>query len=164
MSKSEIRDAIKTWGCLGKFGFGQGKAVATFGEEKAGEGVCYRVCPKSDECRDLHHDNMDILYPEVADLVKRTVINATQAGIPVMPTVVSAMNIAVKRKMPEAIRIRQGLTKYRVDGMVDHYVFGQLENLDNGVSGRSPNTKPVFLLSSNVDSVLLSKFNKSISG
>lgn len=131
---------------MGKFGYGQGRAVAEFGEEEVGDGVCYKICPDTSECRAKHFDAMDKRFPDIAEIVKGTVSGAVKAGLPVMQTVVSAMNVAVNRHIPQALRIRQGLKRYKVEGMVDHYIYGQLENLDNGIAKRDPDTDPTFQL------------------
>jgi hypothetical protein len=148
MNKKKIERSIEKWNCLGKFGYGQGRAVAEFGADEIGkESVCHSVCPNSSQCRGMHRVSMDKRFPAIADIVKNTVVSASKAGLPVVPTVVMAMNIAVRQNNAEALRIQEGLKKYRVDSMTDHYIYGQFENLDNGLEKKDPNTQPVFLLS-----------------
>lgn len=146
MSKSLIKSSIKQWECFGRFGYGQGRAVAEFGEKESGDQVCYKICPDSEKCRSRHLEIMDLRFPAVSGIVKETISGAVRAGLPIMQTVVAAMNVAVNREIPQALRIKQGLKKYQVSGMVDHYIYGQLENIDNGVSKKSPDVEPIFQL------------------
>lgn len=147
MNKKRVKKAIEQWNCLGKFGYGQGRAVAEFGEDEIGkQAVCYDVCPKSAKCRGLHYIEMDKRFPSLGEMVRKTAIAATHAGLPVVNTVVSAMNVAVKRGDLEALRVQEGLKKYKTDSMTDHYVYGQFENLDNGLAKKPPDTVPNLLL------------------
>ena len=144
---NKIKKTLPKWECVGFFGYGQGRAVAEFGEDAVkGKSVCHEICSMSDKCRDSHAARMDARFPEVADIVKRTVATALGTGIPVVGLVVSAMNVAIKRESVEALRIRESLKRFEVDGMTDHYVLGQLENLDNGISKRQPGTKESLVL------------------
>ena len=147
MNKKKINKSIDEWNCVGHLGYGQGRAVAEYGQDEIGNhSVCHEVCPKADKCRAKHYTEMDKRFPEVANIVKKTVIMAKQTGLPIVNTVVSAMNVAVKRESPEALRIREGLKKYRVETMTDHYIYGQFENLERGLNKEAPDSKSVFLL------------------
>lgn len=147
MNKKRVRKAIEQWKCVGHFGYGQGRALAEFGADEIGkEPICYEVCPKSSKCRGLHFIAMDKRFPSLGEIVRKTVTMASQTGLPVVPTVVSAMNVAVKRGNMEALRIQEGLKKYRVDSMTDHYVYGQFENIDNGIAKKDPETQPTLFL------------------
>lgn len=149
MKKHKVRKAIESWNCVGKFGYGQGRAVAEFGQEEVGnESVCHNICPNSAKCRGLHTIRMDERFPEVADIVKKTAVMAKRTDLPVVETVISAMNVAVKRNSPEALRIQEGLKKYGVRSMTDHYIYGQFENLANGLDKKAPDTQPLFVLPS----------------
>ena len=149
MNRNQVRKAIEAWNCLGHFGYGQGRAVAEFGAKKVGNhSVCHETCTKSAQCRGMHCVTMDNRFPLVADIVKKTTVMAKQTGLPIVETVVSAMNVAVKRANPEALRIQEGLKKYRVTSMTDHYIYGQFENLENGLAKKDPATQPTFLLAS----------------
>jgi|HubBroStandDraft_6_1064221.scaffolds.fasta_scaffold272977_2 hypothetical protein len=145
--KKQITKQIDSWNCLGYTGYGQGRAVAEFGADEIGsESVCHKVCPKSDKCRQEHYEKMDERFPEVAQIVRKTAVMAKKTGLPIVETVISAMNVAVKREIPEAKRIQQGLLKYRVETMTDHYIYGQFENLEHGLQKEPADTTPVFLL------------------
>lgn len=147
MKKHKIRESIPGWGCLGKYGYGQGRAVAEFGESAIGDrAICQDVCPKNQECSNMHYKMMDERFPLITDIVHKTVVSAKAAGLPVVNMVVSAMNVAVKRDNVEALRIREGLKRYNVDTMTDHYIYGQFENLERGYNRESPDAKPTLVL------------------
>lgn len=149
MNKKKILKAIDKWNCFGYFGYGQGRAVAEFGVDEIGnESVCHKVCPKAEQCRGLHYVAMDKRFPAISEIVKKTAVLARQTGLPIVPSVTSAMITAAKMNNPEALRIQEGLKKYQVSSMTDHYVYGQFENLENGLEKRSPDTAPVLLLPS----------------
>ena len=132
---------------MGYFGYGQGRAVAEYGESAvADKAICFDVCVRSAKCREKHASRMDARFPELSQIVKKTIASAQQTGLPPVDLVISAMNVAVRRDSQEALRIKEGLKKFKVESMTDHYVYGQLENLDNGINKLSPDAKPLFIL------------------
>lgn len=148
--KQLIKAAIKEWQCVGYFGYGQGRAAATFGEGELGDVVvCHDICPKSDKCRQRHCKTMDEKYPIVANIVKRTLLEVKGQDISPVQAVVVAMTVSANRGEIEAMRIREGLKKYQVPILTDHYMYGQLDNLDNGLNKRNPeHIHPLVLIGS----------------
>lgn len=150
--KQAIKAAVLEWKCLGYYGYGQGRAAATFGEEELGQTVvCHDVCPKAKECRQKHCVTMDKRFPTVAEIVRRTIFEVRGKNIDPVQAIVVAMGVAANRDEPEAKRIQEGLKKFGVPVITDHYVYGQFENLDNGINKRPPDTAPTLILLSNVE-------------
>lgn len=138
MNRGEIRRAVGQWKCVGMFGYGQGRAVAEFGEQAEDKLICHQLCPRTDKCQDKHRRGMDVRFPSLAQIVKKTAIEAQAAGRPLVKTVVAAMNVAVGTGNIEAIMVRDGLKRYSASGMTDHYIYGQLENFHKGLQKKDP--------------------------
>ncbi len=149
MSAKKIKKALPQWDCLGRYGYGQGRAVAELGEDEVGQtSVCEDVCPRIARCREKHVRTMDERFPSVSDIVKRTAATAKGAGLDTAQLVVAAMRVAARRDNVEALRIQEGLKRFGIGGsdITDHYVYGQLENLFNGFNKKPADTKPDFIL------------------
>ena len=137
--KKKIREAIPKWGCFGYFGYGQGRAVAVFGEsELKKRSVCIDVCSRANACRLAHHRRMDERYPQLGQLVETTARLAQTRKRDVVVEVVSAMDHAVDMQMDEAVDVRLRLNVFKLEHMTDHYRCGQFENIQNGLDGSDP--------------------------
>jgi len=137
--RQKIKEKIPSWKCEGYFGYGHGRALREFGEGPLkNKSVCLEVCPKSDQCRSEHHRKMDERSPEIARIVSKVAAISQRLGRPVVKSVAAAMNVAEARKVPGTERIRKVLSGLRVVEMVDHYVCGQFENIQNGLDGVLP--------------------------
>lgn len=145
MDKKKLLNAINEWQCTGYFGYGQGRAAAEF-KDLGEEPVCHDVCPRSLKCRKRHCERMDTRFPEVADIVKRTLAECQGTEVPIIEAVVWAMSLAAQRDNLEARKIQEGLKRFKVPVITDHYIYGQLENLDNGLNKKDPKTPPLLIL------------------
>jgi hypothetical protein len=146
IDKKKVLDVINEANCFGYFGYGQGKAATVLGDELGETSVCFDVCPKSMKCRQSHCSRMDSLYPEVAKIVKKTIQECTESQVTPVEAIVWAMAYAASKDVLEACKIQEGLKRFGVNIMCDHYIYGQLENLDNGINSRDPQTPPVYVL------------------
>lgn len=139
--KRKVRDAIESWKCQGSFGYGEGRASVEFDKATLqGRSVCFELCAKRDECRQAHFAKMDKRFPITAQLVKLTVAEARRENMPLVDSVVKVMNLSLRRQDPEALQIKTILQRFAATGMTDHYVLGQLENVDNGMKKLDPDT------------------------
>jgi len=137
--KRQIREAVEKWGCFGFFGYGQGRAVAEFGQKVMdGKSACFDFCTRASACRDQHHEAMNKRYPQLAQLVESTARIATLRKLDVVKEVVEAMNNAVEMKMDEALEVQQSLTKFKINTMTDHFRVGQFENIQDGLDRKTP--------------------------
>ena len=137
--RNRIRDKIPSWGCLGHFGYGHGRAMREFGDKPLKDkSVCFDLCPKISECRDRHHAKMDKRFPSIAKIVDKAAKVATESGRPVIETVVLAMRVAEHRGIDGTKEIRRILNRFGVQESADHYVCGQLENIQKGFDGAEP--------------------------
>jgi len=140
--KRKIREAISKWKCFGYFGYGQGRAVALFGEEDMKKkSACIDICTRASACRLAHHRQMNIRYPQLGQLVESAARLAQLRRLNVVDEVVNAMESAVEMKIDEAVDVRKRLSVFRVDQMTDHYRCGQFENIQNGLDKASPDAK-----------------------
>lgn len=151
--KLRIREKISSWNCFGYFGYGQGRAGVEYQKDELGnELVCHNICKKSEECHKQHCRNMDVRFPIVSNIVRHTlyeVKKVEKSEVSPVQAVVVAMTVAANRNEPEALKIKEGLKKFQVPVMTDHYMYGQLENLDNGLNKRDPRTPPSIMLIGN---------------
>ena len=139
--KRQVREAIATWNCFGHFGYGQGRAVAQFGEkEMVGKSACFDMCTHANTCRRQHHDKMNERYPQLGQLVEATAKIAQVRGLDVVTEVVSAMKHAVDLGLDEAQEVKRTLALFKVNDMTDHYRCGQFENIQDGLNKVSPGT------------------------
>jgi hypothetical protein len=139
--KRQVREAIAKWDCFGHLGYGQGRAVAQFGEkEMHGRSACLDICTRANACRLQHHDKMNEKYPQLGQLVETTSRVAQLRGLDVVGAVVSAMNHAVELGLDEANDVKHKLAMFKVNGMTDHYRCGQFENIQDGLSKVKPGT------------------------
>jgi hypothetical protein len=137
--RNRIKDKIPSWQCNGYFGYGHGRAIREFTEKPLhNRSVCLDICQKSQECRKTHHGRMDSRFPAVAHVVHQAAQVADKLGRPVVRSVGVAMQIAESRQIPGTAEIRRTLKKLRIADMVDHYVCGQFENIQNGLDGVAP--------------------------
>lgn len=137
--KRKILDSVDGWGCFGFYGYGQGRAVAQFGEDiLRGKSVCLDLCKKREECRSRHLIKMDTKYPLLGKLVRNAVKASRARSRDVAKDVVLVLNEALGEGLSEAVDIQQKLKKYKVTYMTDHYRCGQFENIDDGFGERSP--------------------------
>lgn len=140
--KKRIRGEIAGWDCLGFFGYGQGRAVAIYGEERLkNKSACIDICSRASACRQAHHERMNRRYPQIAQLVESTARLAQLRKLNVVDEVVSAMEHAVEAELDGAIDIKARLQEFKVDTMTDHYRCGQFENIQNGLDKVSPKAK-----------------------
>ena len=142
--RKKVRDAIEKWDCSGYFGYGQGRAVAVFGESAMnGKSACLDICTRANVCRLAHHEKMNRRFPQLAQLVESTARIARMRDLDVVSEVVSAMEHAVEAELEEAVEIRDRLSAFRIEQMTDHYRCGQFENIQNGLDKVSPkNERP----------------------
>lgn len=137
--RNRIRKQIPSWKCKGYFGYGHGRGVREWGDKPLKEkSVCLDLCEQSEACRRIHHAKMDLRFPAVADIVYEAARVAHAMGRPVVPTVAAAVTVAENRKVKGTEEIRRTLNRLRVMDMVDHYVCGQFENIQNGLDGVAP--------------------------
>lgn len=149
--RAHIKKKIKSWGCSGFFGYGHGRAIRDFGHKPVEtRSVCLQICPQGDVCRLEHHSKMDAQFPELAEIVGRTVMTAQHLGRPVAESVGAIMKIAEKRNLPGVERIRKTMNALKIVDITDHYVCGQLENIQNGLEGIAPDA-PCSLLTKVVE-------------
>lgn len=137
--KKKIRESISKWNCFGYFGYGQGRAVATFGEtDMRRKSACLDICTRANACRTSHHENMNRRYPQLAQLVESSARLARLRSLDVVEEVVSAMESAVEMELEEAVEVHQRLSVFNVGQMTDHYRCGQFENIQNGLDKVPP--------------------------
>jgi hypothetical protein len=135
----KIVKTIPKWGCLGYWGHGHGRSVKEHGEKWFKElSVCQDLCPQSDTCRRKHHDRMDQRFPAIADIVHKAAGHANKMKMPIVQSVIGAMNVAYAQKTEGVEEIKAILIGFRVEDMTDHYVCGQFENIQNGLDGKEP--------------------------
>jgi hypothetical protein len=133
--RNKIRLKVLDWKCEGNFGYGHGRAVAEFGPEYLkGRSVCNDICQRKAECRATHHTRMDTRYPNTSEAVRVAVQEAHREKQPILTSVILMMRAALSENMPEAVAIKAGLEKFGVNDMTDHYVYGQLENVQRGLN------------------------------
>ena len=138
-TQRRVAKSIYKWGCLGYWGYGQGRAVSEFGEKWFKDlSVCQDLCPQGKRCQQGHHLRMDRRYPEIADLVHRTARHASKMKLPIVRSVIGAMNVAHSQKVAGTEEIRAILSEFRVAEMTDHYVCGQFQNIQNGMDSKAP--------------------------
>jgi hypothetical protein len=89
-------------------------------------------------CRQRHHMIMDQRYPEIALIVHKTANRAAKMKAPIVQSVIGAMNVALGQKILGAEEIKAILAEFQVGDMTDHYVCGQLENIQNGLDEEAP--------------------------
>ena len=131
-----IKKSISGWKCEGYFGYGHGRAISQYGEDRVGKmSVCVDLCPIKDTCRAKHHSRMDGRYPEIAEIVHKSATGAAQAKQSVIRTVITAMRIAESRDVSGTKEIRAILSQFGIKEMTDHYMCGQFENIQNGLDG-----------------------------
>lgn len=132
--KRRVREAIASWDCFGRFGYGQGRVVAQYGDTYlAGKSVCESICTRGKECRRAHHARMDVRYPQLSQIVMRAVGTARAKSLDIVTEVVGDMERALALGVPEAQEIRQVLDRFSVKSMTDHYRAGQFVNLEAGL-------------------------------
>lgn len=135
--RNKIRLRVLQYNCEGHYGYGQGKAIKEFGEEYLkGRSACNDICPKQEECRQAHYSKMDKKYPKVTELVREAVVTAKRSNQPIVQTVVVFMRAAAKDNLDEALLIKEELQRMGVEDMTDHYIFGQLKNIEKGLNGK----------------------------
>lgn len=141
-NKKKIRGEIVKWDCFGYLGYGEGRAVATYGEARLkNKSACRDICTRASACRLAHHENMNRRYPQLAQLVESTARIAHLRRLNIVDEVVSAMEHAVEAGIEDAIDVRDRLKVFRLDGITDHYRCGQFENIQNGLDKISPKAK-----------------------
>lgn len=132
--KKRVRSRIKEWGCHGFYGYGEGRAVADFGEDELrGRSACDDICTKRDSCRIFHHERMDRKYPMMAELVGKAALVAKYRGMSIDEKVSEAIEKAYESGASEAVDVISKLKEFNVTGYVDHYRSGQFENIQNGL-------------------------------
>ena len=137
--RNRIKQRIQSWKCLGYFGYGHGRALKEgFEKVLAKTSVCLNLCPSKEKCRDCHHSRMDEIFPEVSKIVKDAAVSAAKDNAPVRISVITAMNVALNRAIPDAVEIKERLLKFKIEQMTDHYVLGQFENINSGLGGSAP--------------------------
>lgn len=137
--KRQIRDAIADWNCHGFLGYGQGRAVAQFGEkEMHGKSACYDICTRASTCRARHHIEMNRRFPQLAQLVESTARIAQRRGVDVVSEVISAMDHAVDMEHDEALEVKRIIERFKIKTMTDHYRAGQFENIQDGLDKLPP--------------------------
>ena len=140
--KKRIRGEIAKWGCFGYLGYGQGRAVAIYGEDKlSNRSACMDICTRASACRMAHHERMNIRYPQLAQLVESTARLAHLRKLDIVDQVVSAMEHAVSAGLEEAIDVQSRLKKFKIEKITDHYRCGQFENIQNGLDKISPGAR-----------------------
>lgn len=137
--KRQIREAVEKWNCIGFLGYGQGRAVAEFGQKvMGGKSACYDFCTRANACRAEHHAKMDLRFPQLAQLVESAARIAKMRQLDVVNEVVSAMDSAVDMNHDEALEVKRVLERFKLDKMTDHYRMGQFENIQDGLDKRPP--------------------------
>ena len=140
--KKKIRESIAKWDCTGYFGYGQGRAVAQFGEDGLkGKSACQDICTRASACRLAHHERMNRRFPQLAQLVESAARLAQLRNLDVIDEVVNSMEHAVEMELEEAIEVRERLRAFKVNQITDHYRCGQFENIQNGLDKVPPGTK-----------------------
>jgi len=140
--KKRIRGEIAKWNCFGYLGYGQGRAVSVFGEDRLNnKSACMDICTRASACRLAHHERMNVQFPQLAQLVESTARLAHVRRLNIVDQVVSAMEHAVDAGLGEAIDVKDRLAKFKVETMTDHYRCGQFENIQNGLDGISPEAR-----------------------
>jgi hypothetical protein len=140
--KRQVREAIAKWDCFGHLGYGQGRAVAQFGErEMHGRSACLDICTRASACRLQHHDKMNERYPQLGQIVETTSRLAQVRGLDVVAEVVSAMGHAVDLGLDEAADVKRILGLFKVKEMTDHYRCGQFENIQDGLGKAPPGSR-----------------------
>lgn len=140
--RRKVREAISKWDCFGYFGYGQGRAVATFGEDDMKKrSACLDICTRANACRAAHHERMNRKFPQLAQLVESSARIAQLRKLDVVAEVVSAMEHAVEADLEEALEIKDRLSAFRIDQMTDHLRCGQFENIQNGLDKSPPDTE-----------------------
>ena len=136
--RRRVREATVKWGCLGYFGYGQGRSVAEFGDKAMkGKSACFDICKKSDACNLRHHARMDKIYPQLAAISEQAVKIAIRSRTDVAAEVVDAMQRAFDLGIDDAIEHKKVLDRYGVTAMTDHYRSGMFDNLQRGLD-KSP--------------------------
>lgn len=137
-----VREAIEKWECFGYLGYGQGRAVAQFGEKDLhGRSACLDICSHANACRLRHHELMNQRYPQLGQLVESTSRIAQMRGLDVVGAVVSAMTNAADLGLDEANDVKRILDLFKVKGMTDHYRCGQFENIQDGLNKTKPGAR-----------------------
>lgn len=140
--RRQIREAIDKWDCLGHLGYGQGRAVAQFGErEMHGRSACLDICTRASACRLQHHSKMNERYPQLGQIVESTSRIAQQRGLDVVAEVMSAVGHAVDMGLDEALEVKRTLGLFKVSEMTDHYRCGQFENIQDGLNKAPPGSR-----------------------
>ena len=139
--KRQIREAIEKWNCHGFLGYGQGRAVAEFGQDLMGsKSACLDICTRANTCRARHHELLNQRYPQLSQLVESTARIAQLRRLNVVNEVVTAMDHAVEMQIDEAVEVKQILEKFKITTMTDHYRCGQFENIQDGLDKVPPGT------------------------
>jgi len=137
--KRQIREAVEKWNCLGYLGYGQGRAVAEFGQKVMdGKSACYDFCTRANACRAQHHEKMDLRFPQLAQLVESTARIAKLRRLDIVKEVVTAMDQAVDMNHDEALEVKSTLERFKINTMTDHYRMGQFENIQDGLNKVNP--------------------------
>lgn len=137
--KRMVREAIASWDCFGSFGYGQGRAIAQFGEkEMGGKSACLDICNRANACRNRHHDLMNDRFPQLHKLVESVARIAQLRNLDLISEIVAAMDHAVDMNHPEALEVKRILSKFKIESMTDHYRCGQFENIQDGLNKSSP--------------------------
>ena len=137
--RRKIREAIDKWNCFGHFGYGQGRAVAVFGEDNLKKkSACLDICTRASACRLAHHEKMNVQYPQLGQLVETAARLAQKWNLIVVGEVVSAMEHALEMKIEEDVEVLDRLRVFKINQMTDHYRCGQFENIQNGLDKTSP--------------------------
>jgi len=140
--KRQVREAIATWSCFGRFGYGEGRAVAQFGEDGMhGKSACADICNRANACRLSHRDEMNSRYPQLSQLVEATARIASIRGLDVSTEVIMAMRHAADMMLDEAVEVKRILGLFKVDDITDHYRCGHFENIHNGLHKASPTSR-----------------------
>lgn len=139
--KRQIRDSIEKWSCNGFFGYGQGRAVAEYGQKlMSGRSACLDICTRASACRAQHHQMMNERWPQLGQLVESAARVAELRKLDVVKAVVDAMDQAVDLQMNEALEVKAILGKFKIDTMTDHYRCGQFQNIQDGLDKAKPGT------------------------
>ena len=137
--KRQIREAVEKWNCLGFLGYGQGRAVAEFGQKvMGGKSACYDFCTRANACRAEHHSKMDLRFPQLAQLLESTARIAQLRRLDIVKEVMSAMDNAVDMQHDEALEVKTVLERFKINTMTDHYRMGQFENIQDGLDKVPP--------------------------
>ena len=134
-----MRRAIRSWDCHGFLGYGQGKAVSMWGEEKLrGRSACIDICSEYQSCRRAHHNRMDHRYPQLAQVVAAAARTAQREKVGPLKQIMESLQRCHDLGLAEATEVKRIVKQFGVDSMTDHYRAGQFENIQNGLDGRRP--------------------------